>query len=285
MWTLNGAETLPCVLKRIGEVIPSSSVNKRVIIDDGSLDNTREIAHSFGWQVFANEGNGISDGASTALKHVESERFASFEQDLLLSKDWWRRIPAHLNHPRVVVASGIRLPNQPLALRKIQEYVVERYQSSPGSESFLYGKTLDNTIYKTEAVRSLGGFPKLSVSAGVDNILAKQVSLHDLEWKVDFAVKSTHLRKGLKQELSHYYWYGTCSVSLDPLLFKRNVNLNAMILRFLFSPTRGLEIAIKKTSVIAIIYYPLLRFAILKGVIDGLEQRASHVQKENNSGS
>ena len=280
MWTLNGAETLPFVLKRIGEVIPKSSVNKRVIIDDGSSDNTRETAHSFGWQVISNEGRGISDGANTALKHVESEWFASFEQDLLLSKDWWRRMPAHLNHPRVVVASGIRLPNQPLALRKIQEYVIDRYQRrSTGLESFLYGKTLDNTIYKTEAIKSLGGFPKLSVSAGVDNILAKQISLHGLDWKVDFAVKSTHLRKGLKQELSHYYWYGICSVSLDPLLFRRNVNLNAMILRFLFSPMRGLEIAIKKTSVIAVVYYPLLRFAILKGVIDGLEQRASQFQK------
>ena len=48
MWTKNGAETLPLVLKRISEVIPNKFINKRIIVDDGSTDNISEIARDFG---------------------------------------------------------------------------------------------------------------------------------------------------------------------------------------------------------------------------------------------
>ena len=60
IWTKNGAETLPFVLKRINRVIPSKHVQKRMIVDDKSNDSTREIAESFGWQTISNKGSGIS---------------------------------------------------------------------------------------------------------------------------------------------------------------------------------------------------------------------------------
>ncbi len=81
------------MLKRIDEVVPQSLVNNRVIVDDRSTDDTRKIAESFGWTAVLNDGAGISDGANTALRHATSERFISFEQDLLLSRDWWKKCP------------------------------------------------------------------------------------------------------------------------------------------------------------------------------------------------
>lgn len=272
MWTKNGSEILPSVLKRINEVIPEEFIGSRIIVDDRSADNTRKIAESFGWQVFLNEGTGISDGANTALKHVVSEYFISFEQDLLLARDWWQKIPEYLSDPKIAVASGVRLPNQPLVVRKIQEYSMERQQRKGKVESFLYGKTLDNTIYKTRVIRTLGGFPKLTISAGVDNILAQEVHANNFEWKVDYTVRSTHLRKDLKQELAHYYWYGTCYSTLSPMLFKRNVNLKSLVSRLFFSPLRGLDIAVRKKAPQAVYVYPLIRLAVVRGVFDGLRR-------------
>ena len=270
MWAKNGSETLPAVLKRIGEVIPEEFVGNRIIVDDNSTDDTRKIAESFGWQVLFNEGSGISDGANTAFKHVTSEYFVSFEQDLLLARDWWEKIPRHLSDPKIAVASGVRLPNQPEVVRKIQEYSMERNQRRGKFESFLYGKTLDNTIYKTQVIRALGAFPKLTISAGVDNILAKEVHENRFEWKVDYTVKSTHLRKGLREELAHYYWYGTCFSTLNPLLFKRNVNVKSLVSRLFFSPLRGLDIAVRKNAPQAVYVYPLIRLAVVRGVFNGL---------------
>jgi len=270
MWTKNGAETLPFVLKQISEVTPTEFVNKRVIVDDRSTDDTTEIAESFGWDVVLNEGKGISDGANTALKHVTSDCFASFEQDLLLAREWWQKIPKHLSDPKVAIASGLRLPSQPVALREIEEFSIERYQRGEKDvESFLCGKTLDNTIYKTRIIRQIGGFPKISISAGVDNVLAMRIRLNQFEWKVDYTVKSTHLRKGLKDELVHYYWYGTCSDTLSPLLFRRYADIRPLILRLFFSPMRGLHIAIKKKTPQAVYVYPLIRLVGLKGIFDG----------------
>ena len=71
MWTLNGEKTLPLVLSRINKVIPIEVVNQKLIVDDGSKDNTVTIAKKYGWNVIKNEGKGISDGANTALKHVQ----------------------------------------------------------------------------------------------------------------------------------------------------------------------------------------------------------------------
>jgi glycosyltransferase involved in cell wall biosynthesis len=88
MWTKNGAETLSSVLGRISEVIPEEFVNMKLIVDDRSTDNTCDIAGSFGWTVVLNDGRGISDGANTALRRAKSDLFVSFEQDLLLARDW-----------------------------------------------------------------------------------------------------------------------------------------------------------------------------------------------------
>jgi glycosyltransferase involved in cell wall biosynthesis len=46
MWTLNGGKKLPLVLNRINEIIPKHIVNQKLIVDDGSKDNTVSIAEN-----------------------------------------------------------------------------------------------------------------------------------------------------------------------------------------------------------------------------------------------
>jgi len=269
MWTKNGAETLSPVLKRIREVIPSEFVNKRLIVDDQSVDETREIAKSFGWGVVFNEGSGISDGANTALKHVETECFVSFEQDLLLARDWWQKVPPHLLSSEVAISSGVRFSHYPPVIAKLQAFTTENYKNEEGEGQFFpYVKTLDNTIYKTSIIRQIGGFPKLPVSAGVDHVLAQRIHSGGYRWKVDYDVKSIHLRTGLNGELVHNYWYGTCADELENSLFQKTAKTWTLILRFAFSPVRGLQIALKTNAAQAIYVYPLMRLAFLRGVLD-----------------
>lgn len=270
MWTKNGAETLVPVFRQINKVLPHKIVKNKIIVDDDSVDETRSIAEAFGWQVIANKGTGISDGTNTALDQVKSEFFASFEQDLVLAYDWWRKISKYFSDPHVAIASGVRLPSQPLALRKLQEYATLRYQQrTENSEAYLYGKTLDNTLYRTSIIKEIGGFPELLFSAGVDNVLAQRIQQHGFKWTVDFSVKSLHLRKGLVDELKHYYWYGTCFPELYPMLFQRPLGIKSLFLRLAFSPFRGLEVALKKKSPQIVFMYPLIRFAVLQGVFEG----------------
>ena len=94
MWTLNGEKTLPAVLNRINKVIPKSVVDQKLVVDDGSKDSTVDIARKYGWNVINNEGKGISHGANTALNHVQTSYFCSFEQDIYLDSDWWNKVSA-----------------------------------------------------------------------------------------------------------------------------------------------------------------------------------------------
>jgi glycosyltransferase involved in cell wall biosynthesis len=288
MWTKNGAETLPFVLKRISKVIPSKAVNKRIIVDDQSTDNTREIAESFGWTVIFNEGKGISDGANTALKHVTSEYFISFEQDLLLAYDWWEKIPPYLENPKVAAASGMRFASKPEGIRKLQQYVAKKYrgeaQLAPWLRTrqmaaFTLGKTLDNTIYKTKIIKGLNGFPKMRVNAGVEAVLAYKIGQAGYHWVVDYNVQSVHLRHGLKQELDHQYWYATQSYEIwEKIKTETNkpppITKTGILFRFCISPFTGLFVTLKTREPSIIYIHPLIRFYYLKGLLEANKPRA-----------
>ena len=282
MWTKNGAATLPIVLKRINEVIPEESVSNRLIADDHSTDNTREIAKSFGWDVVFNEGTGISDGANTVLKRVTTNWFVSFEQDLLLTHDWWAKVTPMLEKSKVAAASGMRFADKPPGVRCLQQYVAKKYRGEAFLSSWLrprqmaaftLGKTLDNTIYKTKVIRDIGGFPKIKVNAGVDTTLAYRIQEAGYHWIVDYKVQSVHIRQGLKHELSHQYWYATQLYEIWSRIEKETnkpppITRSSIMSRFFTSPFTGLFVAIKtRESSIAYIH-PMIRFYYLKGFLE-----------------
>ncbi len=281
MWTKNGARTLPAVLERINQVIPQTSINKKIIVDDASSDDTRQIANHFGWTVIPNRGHGISDGANTALELVTTKCFLSFEQDLLLDLDWWQKIPPLLNDPKVVVASGMRFADKPAGIKKMQEYVGKKYRGeknlSPWLKSrdmsaFTLGKTLDNTIYNTKIIKELGGFPKLQVNAGVDTTLAYRVKEAGYQWIVDYNIRSIHMRRGLRQELNHQYFYGAQLYEIwrkirEETTIPPPVTKLGVIRRFIMSPFTGLFMAYQTKEPSVLVIHPLIRFYYMKGLL------------------
>ena len=282
MWTYNGAATLPAVLKRISEVIPDNLVNKKLVSDDRSTDDTRKIAESFGWTVVLNEGKGISDNANNALRHVQSEFFVSFEQDLLLDRAWWSKIPAALENSKVAAASGMRFADKPVGVNKLQLYVARKYRGEAQLESWLrgremaaftLGKTLDNTIYRTSLLRKIGGFPKLASSSGVDTILAYEIHQQGYKWFVDYSVQSVHLRKNLRQELNHQYWYAKQLPEMWHKISEAThknsppVTKFGVIYRFAMSPFTGLFMAYKTREPSIAYIHPLIRLYYLRGYL------------------
>ena len=290
MWTKNGSQTLSAVLQRINEVIPQEFVDKKIIVDDGSCDGTQRIASFFGWSVIPNKGHGISDGANTALEEVTSDFFISFEQDLMLAPDWWQKIPPLLENPTVAAASGMRFADKPLGVKKMQEYVGKKYRGeanlaswlkSRDMSAFTLGKTLDNTIYKAKLIRALGGFPKLRVTAGVDTTLAYKIDQAGYKWIVDYNMQSVHLRKGLKQELNHQYWYGAQLFEIWRKIGEETnkpppVTRLGVIRRFCISPFTGLFIAVQTREPTVLYIHPLIRFYYMKGLLE-----ASKAQKQD----
>ncbi len=266
MWTKNGSATLRQVLERINRIIPKENVNQRFIVDDNSIDDTRLIASSNGWTVYKNKGTGISDGANTALDLVTTDHFCSFEQDLLLSSDWWNKIPKLLRG-NAYVASGIRLTSKPKFLHRLQLYSAAKYKiNKTDSSGFGFGKTFDNTIYDAAFLRRIGGFPKLRTSLSVDTALAYRMTRAGAVWTVDYSVVSDHLRQNFIQELRKDYWYGTCNKAVREALGDRADSILQIFVRTLFSPIRAWQIAYKMKSLPIIAYYPLQRLVFFLGM-------------------
>lgn len=276
MWTYNGERTLAAVLDRLNTVIPDKVVNQKLIVDDGSTDKSREIAAQHGWRVIRNEGKGISDAANTALKHVESNVFCSFEQDVLVSPEWVRVVPKLLSvdplvccGKNVAVASGTRVSYGSKVLKDIGAYEVNRYRNTPitktanNFQGHQFGMSLDNTIYNTEILNSIGGFPHVEGGAGVDRLLANNIFDNGYRWSVDYSVVSDHVRSGVWNELKHYYWYGKCQSKIDN---SKRAYLG-LCGRAVFSPVRGLEIAVKQRNAACAVVYPAIRTASLLGAV------------------
>jgi glycosyltransferase involved in cell wall biosynthesis len=276
MWTKNGELFLPAVLRRIDEVIPSENIANKIMIDDHSDDETAKIGASYGWEVCQNPRRGVSAAANEALKLVSSTKFVSAEQDLLLADDWWEKVPHLLKDENVVAASGVRVPDKPASLRLIGEYTNGRNELQTKSDAgFRYGKTLDNTIYKTDLLRKIGGFPEIPINAGVDGALVKSINDAGYQWKVDFSVVSVHLRLGFLNELKHSYWYGTESRALSHILEEETNVPVSTFEKAIFSPVRGMQIAFKKKCWEISFVYPLIRASIFLGVIKGYLSRES----------
>lgn len=254
MWTKNGAKTLPIVLERINKVIPKEQVGEKYIVDDRSHDSTLRIANHYGWNVVRNKGSGISDGANTALDLVRTGFFCSFEQDVLVSPCWWNRV-SRLMKPNVAAVSGLRFLPKNSFCYNIDSYLL----SHNGGD---YGKTLDNTMWNADVLKSIGGFPKVT-NAFTETVLHYKLRELGYRWLVDYAVRSLHLHGGLWDELRHYYFYGA---NMPELQSKVNLNVNVFS-KFLKSPTSALRMALATGDPKLVLSYPLCRLAMLGGYL------------------
>jgi len=281
MWTKNGADTLPVVLERLCNLLEKRGVvSQKIIADDNSTDETTVIARRYGWKTVPNKGGGISDGANTALDLVETEWFASFEQDIVLAEDWLQKIPNKLQKPEIAAASGMRYPSAPKGLAKLMHYTDERGirdETTPWLESknpgaFYLGKTLDNTIYKTNVLREMGGFPNVG-NAGADVILAHNFRKTGYQWIVDYTVHSQHLRKNLKQELRHQYFYGTQALKIS-LKTDMPIKNSILITRLLKSPLTAFRAVIVTKEPTILFIYPLTTYYFTKGIFDGRKTKS-----------
>jgi hypothetical protein len=280
MWTKNGESTLEVVLKQIDRVIPREIVNKRIMIDDHSTDASRLIGLDHGWNVIDNDGNGISDAANTAFKHVETPIFCSFEQDLLLSSEWFKEVYPLIFKENVVIASGMRFPNGPSAVRKIKlagHNDMLDYLSKLSKElltSTTHGKTLDNTVYRTNFVKSVDGFDYMESNCGQDSSMSlKVMKSKKYLWAVNYGVISTHLKSNsYMHELKSQRWYARAFREIftsNKIPLPPEINTKAFMYRFAKSPSKSFRLLKRTKDPLVLYYYPAFCLVQLIGLIEG----------------
>jgi len=208
----------------------------------------------------------ISSGANEALRHIDRGFFVSIEQDVVLAKEWWNKIPPHMENPEVAVAQGIRLSTNP-TLRKMDEYQYDRMKLE--SKGITYGISIDNNIYRTRAIKAIGGFP-YDCPVCVDSVLMQKLHRLNFKWIVDKSIVSTHLRDSVIGYIKHHYkMTKLCSGSEYCLFPKSAKHQTLLMLRiFLTSPARATLLAYKKKSFKLFCVYPIVRLALLAATVD-----------------
>jgi glycosyltransferase involved in cell wall biosynthesis len=244
MWTFNSEKLLPRVLQRISEVIPKNCINRKIITDDHSTDQTVKIAKEFGWEVHVNRGRGLQANKQTALSFVSTPIFASFEHDVLLSRDWWRKASAAMKNPQVGVVQGIRLSTEP-RLRKLDAY---EYQRRPDKRS------VDNNLCRTDVVKRFGFCE--SSSPG-------RMAKAGYSWLVKTDVVSDHMtRASLPETIQHDMRIHLLSLPS----YTRGEKANCFRL-LMTSPVRALAVVQKTKCYSMLLFYPVDRLAIFSAYL------------------
>jgi glycosyltransferase involved in cell wall biosynthesis len=252
MWTKNGATCLPEVLARIDQVIPHENVCHKILVDDHSTDRTVEIAKGFNWDIYLNPRGGIPSGANEALAHVDRDFFVSVEQDIILLRDWWDKLSKYMEDPSVACAQGVRVPTDPV-LRLLDEW-----QSGTPEQRRLQ-VSMDNNIFRTRVVRSLGGFPEICPVCADTALMKKMRSQTGYKWIIDPDVISLHMRNGLRASVEHRYKLINMCAGTPYCANNEKPKVVAVFRVFLTSPIRALQIALKKNCPDVLWAYPLLR--------------------------
>ncbi len=254
MWAKNGEALLPTVLARIDKVIPHESVCHRILIDDHSTDRTVEIAKDFNWDVYTNPHGGIPSAANEAFRHVDRDFFVSVEQDIILSREWWDKIPKYMENPSVACAQGIRIFTHPV-LHILEEW---EYSGPHGKKRYL--TSMDNNIFRSKVVRSLGGFPQICPVC-TDTVLRKRITYETpYKWVIDTDVVSLHIRRNLKETIDHAYKLNYLCARTPYCSPNQRYSILLLFRLLLTSPLRALQVALKKDCPEMMWAYPLIRW-------------------------
>lgn len=262
MWTKDGEAFLPMVLRQIRNIVPREKVCHKILVDDHSTDSTVSIAQSFGWEVYPNPEGGIPSGANEALSHVDTDFFMTVEQDVVLSTNWWPVISKYLEDPNVACAQGIRLDTHPI-LSILDEWAYGPPSEKKSLVQHSRAVSMDNNIFRTEIVRSMGGFPRLCPVC-TDTAFRKRIVCEtNYQWIIDAHVISQHIRNSLKASVEHDYRLNHMCARTTYCAENKVSTFNVLLRMLLTSPLRGFQIAVKYNYPNIIWDYPLLRLYML----------------------
>ncbi len=208
-WTFNSEKTLDRCLPSIESAIPHENVCHKIAVDGGSRDNSVSILQHYGWTVKNAPKKGIPYQANHALGLVDREFFGSFEHDIILSPKWFRRTSKVVDSDETVGAvQGIRLYTGSKTMRAIEEW---QYRANL-IPVWVY--SIDNTLFRTEAVRRAGGFSD-ECMASSDGILRRNMFKLGYKWITDNTLISGHYRRSFFEHFKHqiraynlarYFW-------------------------------------------------------------------------------
>lgn len=179
-----------------------------LVIDDGSRDNSAEIASRYPQVTLLQHpaNKGLAAARNTAMHAAQNELVASVDADVVTAPNWLATLLPHMADPKVAgvggfLAEGVQktLADRWRRARMPQEWG-PNYVRNP---VFLFGS---NNLFRKSAVLEVGGYNESLRTNGEDPDLAFRLRAKGWDLLYDPAARATHLRHDNLQSILDMYW-------------------------------------------------------------------------------
>lgn len=179
-----------------------------LVIDDGSRDNSAEIASRYPQVTLIRHpaNRGLAAARNTAMRAARNEFVASVDADVVADPNWIATLIPHLDDARVAGAGG-------LLVEGVQNTVADRWRRARMAQEwgpkyirnprFLYGC---NNIFRKSAVLEAGGYNESFRTCGEDPDLAVRLRTRGWHLVYDPSARATHMRHDSVKSILDMYW-------------------------------------------------------------------------------
>ena len=178
-----------------------------LVIDDGSKDQTVEIAARYPVRVVRHDVNrGLGAARNTAFRNVKYDLVAALDADCVPEPEWLERLLVHFSDPAIVGAGG-------RVEEAIQDSPADRWRKTHMPQHwgdalvhnprFLFGA---DTVFRKTAVIEAGGYDEQCRTNGEDSTLSAKLLERGLALVYEPSARALHQRHDSAATILDTYW-------------------------------------------------------------------------------
>lgn len=208
----NEEHRLPRCLSAINNLDCSSCDIEIIVIDNGSNDNTVEIAKKYGAKTYIRKTGTISGLRNYGAKVSNGEILVFVDADVEIKPDFLKNALKYLKNPKIGIISGpIQIPEDSTWVEKT--WCLNRTRSTSLQE--VHWVSSMRMIVRREVFSLVGGFSEDMITCE-DIVFCKEIKKHGYLIYYDPQIKAIHFgeAKNLISLFKKERWRGIDSVSL-----------------------------------------------------------------------
>jgi glycosyltransferase involved in cell wall biosynthesis len=214
----NGAETIQTAIKSLCSQTYPSKDTEVLVVDGKSRDDTIQIIKdnltcSYGSVRFLQETGGLGTARQMVVEKAGGKYIVWLDADMSLVPDYIEKQVAYMEqHPNVAIAGGKYSVHIGYGLAADLENIVYAVDSTFGQHAkaskYGYLPGAEGAIYRTAAVRAVGGFDTKINGAAEDTEMAYRVRAKGWELATTDEKFTESTRASWQSLWKQYVWYG-----------------------------------------------------------------------------